>query len=55
MNDHLCLIYAYGFMQHHMIGITVCLYRFTVIIQFTVYIRKLLYKPVYTPVTYNLH
>ena len=26
------LVYTYGFMQHHMIGVTVCLYRFTVII-----------------------
>ena len=25
------LIYTYGFAQHHMIGVTVCLYSFTVI------------------------
>ena len=39
-NTESFLIYDYGFAQHHMTGITVCLYGFAVII------RKL---------TYNLH
>ena len=29
------LIYAYGFLQPHMIGVTVCLYGFTVIMYHT--------------------
>ena len=42
-------LYAYGFVQYHMIRATVCLDGFTVIIQFVVYIRILIYKIVYTP------
>ena len=41
------LIYIYGFMQHHMIGVTVCLYA---IMYFIVYIRT---STVYVLVTYN--
>ena len=38
------LICTYGFAQYHMIGVTVHLYDFAVIMYFIVYIRKLLHK-----------
>ena len=38
------LIYAQGFGQHHMIGRKVYVYGFIALMQFIVYISKLLYK-----------